>query len=252
MKKALLLLTVPLFLARCASLGGTYEKEKVQQIKKIAVIGFSYDAPLETSEHLLSALSGDENSMGPGMMGGQKMEKTLPETPYSKEVYDQFVASLKRAGWQAKSASEVRKSPSLKVFYDKPVKIGYLPLTKGDGRYEREGIPQFVHAAGVAGKQQFTQMAKELGVDTVAVVYVHAKGSQTIPMMSTIHHSASVTLQIFDPATDSQIMNFSSDGPEVAGQTKSKIGKEFTDGVQKGTLAGLDKFSQDLHKKLQQ
>jgi hypothetical protein len=247
-----MLLIVPLFLARCASMSGTYEKEKVQQINKIAVIGFSYDAPLETSDHLLSALSGDEHSMGPGMMGGQKMEKTLPETTYSKEVYDQFVTSLKSAGWQVKSASEVRKSPSLKAFYDKAVKIGYLPLTKGDGRYEREGIPQFVHAAGLAGKQQFTQMAQELGVDAVAVVYVHAKGSQTIPMISKIHHSASVMLQIFDPTTDSQIMNFSSDGPEVEGQTKTKIGKEFTDDVQKGTLAGLDKFSQDLNKKLKQ
>lgn len=187
MKKALLLSTVILFISGCASLGGTYEKEKVQKIKKIAVIGFSYDAPLETSDHVLSALSGNEKSSGPGMMEGQKWEKILPETSYSKEVYDQLTAELKKSGWKVSSAADVKKSPSVTAYYNKSVKVGYLPLEKGDGRYERSGIPQYVNAASLAGKQEFAKIAKELGVDAVAIAYVHAKGSQSIPMLSTIH-----------------------------------------------------------------
>jgi hypothetical protein len=100
--KTLVVLFMFIFITGCASLGGTYDKEKVQKVKKIALIGFSYDAPLETGDHMVSALMGNEQSSGPGMMAGQKWEKILPETPYSKEVYDQLVAGLKKDGRQEK------------------------------------------------------------------------------------------------------------------------------------------------------
>jgi hypothetical protein len=250
--KTLVVLFMFIFITGCASLGGTYDKEKVQKVKKIALIGFSYDAPLETGDHMVSALMGNEQSSGPGMMAGQKWEKILPETPYSKEVYDQLVAGLKKDGWQVKPADVVRNSPSLKAFYNKSVKVGYLPLEKGDGRFERTGIPQYIHAASLAGKQEFAKIAKELGVDAVASAYVHAKGSQSIPLISTIHHSSTTMFQIYDPVTDTLIMNFVSNGPDVEGKTKTKIGKDFEEAQHKGTLAGVDKFSDDLGKKLKQ
>lgn len=250
MRKSIFLLGAFLFIAQCATLGGTYEKEKVAKIKKIAIIGFSYDAPLETSGHMLSALKGQEHSAGPGMMAGSKMERVDKETPASKEVYDRLATNLKKTGWTVKAASDVKNSPSLKAFYNKNIKIGMLPLDQGDGRYERDGIPQYHHVASLAGDKEFAKIAKELGVDAVAVAYVRATGSQTIPFVSTISHKATVTMQIFDPAADEIIMNFSSNGKEVEGTTKTKIGKDFEAGVQKGTMASIDQFAVDLQERM--
>lgn len=251
MKKISVVLVSFLFITQCVSLGGTYEKEKVQKIKKIAVVGFSYDAPLETSSHMMSALSGKEKSAGPGLMAGQKNTYSEKETAASKEAYDHLVRNLKKTGWQVKSASDVKNSPSVKAFYSKSVKFGLLPLSQGEARYERDGVPEYVHVASLAGKQQFAKMAKELGVDAVAVAYVRATSSQTVPLISTIHHAATVTFQIFDPAADDLIMLFTSNGKEVEGQTKTKMGKEFEASVQKGALASIDQFAVDLKARIQ-
>lgn len=250
MKNNLVLIGLLLFITQCASLGGTYEKEKIQKIRKIAIVGFSYDMPLETGDHMMSALMGKEKSVGPGMMAGQKMETASNETPASRQVYDQLVANLKKTGWQVRNAEDVKNSPSVKAFYNKNVKIGYLPLAQGDGRFERDGIPQYVHVASLKGKNEFAKMAKDLGVDAVAVVYVQAKGSQTIPFVTTLKHSASFIFQIFDPNTDSLAMLYTNDGKEVEGLTKTKLGKDFETSVQKGTLASVDKFGDDLKKRL--
>jgi hypothetical protein len=252
MKKSLILLGLSLFITQCASLGGTYDKEKVGKIKKVAIVGFSYDAPLDTGDHMLSALSGKEDDVGPGLMGAGKMETAQKETPASKEVYDRLAASLKTVGWAAKPAADVKKAPSVKAFYNKAVKVGFFPLAKGESRYERDGLPQFIHVSSLAGKQEFAKMAKELGVDAIVVAYVHAKASTSIPMVTKLNHNADTMIQVFDPTTDAMIMNFSSRGEDIEGTTKTKIGKDFLAGVQKGTLAAVDKFGTDLQAKLKQ
>lgn len=250
MKNLILILGSFLFITQCASLGGRYDKEKVEKVRKIAIVGFSYDAPLETSDHLMSALSGKEHSAGPGLMAGQKAEHAEDETPESKAVYDHLALSLKKVGWRVKSAAEVKAAPSVKAYFNKAVKMGFLPLQQGHGRFEREGIPQYAHVAGLAGKQEFKKMAQDLGVDAVAVAYVQAKGSQSIPLVTKINHSAAVTIQVFDPTADELILLFSSNGKEIEGTTKTKIGQEFTAGVKKGSLASIDQFAEDLSARL--
>jgi hypothetical protein len=245
----LLTLLAPLLL-HCASLG-TFEKAKVEKIKRIAIVGFTYDAPLETSDHIGSALMGKEQSAGPGLMKGMKNEFTSGETPISKAAYDHLATVLKQEGWQVRSAADVQASPTLSAFYNKSVKVGYLPLQQGEARYEREKIPQFPHAASLAGKGEFAKIAQELKVDALAIVYVHAKGSASIPFVSKISHSADVMMNIFDPTEDKMIMNFSSGGKEVDGTTRTKIGKDFLADMQKGTLASIDQFGVDLKKRLQ-
>lgn len=239
-----------LSLTNCASLGGKYDKEKVGKIRSIAIVGFTYDAPLETSGHIMSALMGNEKKFGSGGPLDSKMDRTEGESATAKKVYDEVVANLSKAGWKVKSAEEVQASPAVKAFYAKSVKIGMLPLQSGDGRYERAGIPQYHHVASLAGKGEFAKMAKDLRVDGVAVVYVASKGSQTIPMVSKISHFATTSIQIFDPISDDLIMLSSSNGKEIGGNTKTKIGKDFLADVEKGALASIDQFGQDFRNRL--
>jgi hypothetical protein len=248
--KKIILLSLALFITQCATLGGTYEKEKVQKIKKIAVVGFTFDAPLETSDHLMSKLMGNEKDSGPGLMGSFKDEHAQKETANSKAVYENLVAGLKKVGWQIKSASEVRSSNAVANFYNKPIKIGMYPLEKGSGRYEKEGIPQYAHLSSMIGKGEFSKMAKDLGVDAIAAVHVKSQGSSSIPFVTNINHEASITMQIFDSNSDSLIMLFTSNGKKVKGSTKTKMGKEFEEDIQKGALASIDQFILDLKDRL--
>lgn len=248
--KKIILFTMALFTTHCATLGGTYEKEKVQKIKKIAVVGFSFDAPLETSDNLMSKLMGNEKDSGPGLMGSFKDEHAQKESANSKAAYEHVVSSLKKVGWQIKSDSDVRSSSVVSTFYKKPIKIGMFPLEKGSGRFEKEGIPQYAHVGSLIGKGELAKMAKDLGVDAVAAVYVKSQGSSSIPFVTNINHSASITIQIFDPVSDSVIMLFSSNGKEIKGTTKTKMGKDFEADIQKGALASIDQFVLDIKERL--
>jgi hypothetical protein len=239
-------------ITQCGSLqiGGKYDKEKVARVKSIAVVGFTADAPLDTGSHMASALLGKEET-APGTMH-TKMGNGEGESGYSIVVYDDVVKSLQKVGWKVKNATEVQSAPSIKAFNARSVKMGYLPQATGTGRFERFGIPQYAHAAALAGKGELTKFAKDLGVNAVAVVYVQAKGSQSIPLVTKINHSASVMIQIYDPTTEEMIMNFASNGEEIQGTTKTKIGKDFLDDVQKGTVASIAKFQTDLSKRLKE
>lgn len=239
-------------ITNCGSLqiGGKFDKEKVSKVRSIAIVGFSADAPLDTGAHLASALLGKEESPSGTMQ--TKMGNGEGESSYSIEVYDDVVKSLRKVGWNVKTATEVQSSPSIKSFNSRSVKVGYLPQSTGTGRFERYGIPQFAHAAALAGKGELTKFARDLGVNAVAVVYVQAKASQSIPLVTKINHSSSVMIQIYDPTTEEMIMNFASNGEEVQGTTKTKIGKDFLADVEKGTVASIGKFQTDLGKRLKE
>lgn len=239
-----------LSLTHCASLGGKYDKEKVEKIRAVAIVGFTYDAPLETSDHIMGTLMGKEKTMGGGAIMGSKTDRIEGETPTSLKVYNELVDSLKKTGWKVKSPEEVLASASVKEYYGRRVKHGMLPLEQGVGRYERKGIPQSHHVASAIGKGDFAKLARDLNVDAIVAVYVISRGTQTVPMFTKINHSASVMIQIFDPVSDDLIMLSSSNGKEVGGSTKTKIGKDFLADVEKGALASVGQFGDDFSKRL--
>jgi hypothetical protein len=250
MFKNIFILSSALLVVQCASLGGTFEKEKVLKVKSVAIVGFTYDAPLETAKHLGSMLMGNEKSSGPDLMQNTKNEFAQKETETTRKVFDAISTSLKKNGWSVRSASDTQSSAPVKEFYNKSIKVGFHPLAKGNGRYEKEGLPQYAHVSSLIDKKEFQKFAKALNVDAIVAVSVQSEATQSIPFVTKINHRADIMLRVFDPTSDQLIMLFNSSGKEVGGHTKTKMGKDFEADIEAGALASVEQFAIDLREKL--
>lgn len=235
-------------LAGCASTA--YDKAAVDKVHKVAIVAYTIDYNLDLGAGLKSALMGGEQTMG--MTG--KIENKIVETDVAKAAYEELVKQLRNTSWKVSSPEAVASSPAVKAFYERRVKVGFLPLQAKHERYERAGIPQYHHIASLKGKtpNELQAMASQLGVDALAFVYVdtnlgHAASIGGFGVGST-KYSSSMIFDLYDPRTDKTILKVTVNGePTTVEKNPKTFGGNATEA---GTFLGIEKASAQLVDKI--
>lgn len=241
-----------LALTGCGSMGGKFDKEKVQTVKSIAIVGYTLDYKMGAGDTLKSAVLGGEKTDG---MAG-KMNQRSEETALSKATFDQVAKALGGMHWRVLDADRTASSSTLKEFNARSVKIGFLPLQQRHARQERNGIPMYHHVASLAAKEpeQMKAIAKELGVDALAIVYVNTEfgtGFSVGPFgVGTYEYKSNIILDIYDSRSSELIGKVIVDGEGVK---EDKTPKAFGgDVIMANTFAGVQGASKLLTTKIKE
>jgi hypothetical protein len=228
-----------LTLAGCGTMGGKFDKAAVGQVKSVAIVGYTMDYKMDMGDTLKSAVLGGEKTDG---MAG-KTDTRSEETAISKASYEQMAKALEQLHWKVKDAEQTAASQSLKAFNARSVKTGFLPLQQRHARQERAGIPMYHHIAALAAKDpaQMKAIAKELGVDALAFVYVTTEfgtGFSVGPIgVGTYKYSSNIILDIYDPRSDQLIGKVTVNGEGVK---EDKTPKAFGgDVIMANTFSGV-------------
>lgn len=252
MKQTLGLLVLGLALTGCGSMGGKFDKTAVQNVKSIAIVGYTMDYKMGAGDTLKSAVLGGEKTDG---MAG-KMDQRSEETALSKATYDQLVKALHGMNWKVVSADDAASSSTLKAFNGKSVKTGFLPLQQRHARQERTGIPMYHHIGALAAKDpaQMKAIARELGVDALAFVYVNTEfgtGFSVGPFgVGTYEYKSNIILDIYDPLKGELIGKVTVDGEGVK---EDKTPKSFGgDVIMANTFSGVQGASKLLVSKIKE
>lgn len=252
MKQVLVFLAVSLAFTGCGSMGGKFDKAAVSNVKSIAIVGYTMDFKMGAGDTLTSAVLGGEKTQG---MGG-KMDSRSEETALSKATYEQVVKSLRGMKWKVLDADDVAASPVLKAFNARSVKTGFLPLQQRYARQEKAGVPHYHHMGAYAAKDAAAMktLARELGVDAVAFVYVTTKfgtGFSVGPFgVGTYEYSSTIIFDIYDPRSDQLIGKVVVDGEGVK---EDKAPKSFGgDVIVANSFAGVQGASSLLVSKIKE
>ncbi len=239
-------LAMAVLLTACGSMGGKFDKAAVEKVKSVAIVGYTMDYSMDLGDSLKSAVLGKEKTMG---MGG-KMDASSVESPVSKAGYDQVVKALKGASWKVIGADEAAASSTLKAFNGRSVKTGFLPLQSRHERQERTGIPHYHHIGALAAKDpaQMKAIARELGVDAVAFVYVDTNVGNSFSLgpigLGTYEYSSSMIVDIWDPRSDQIIAKLAINGDGVK---EDKTPKTFEGNVtMANTFTGVQAAARKL------
>ena len=240
MKNIFLLSLVCTALAACA----TFDKEAVSKVKKVAIVGYTFDYNMSTSKQIGSSLMGGEKSVGSGTgMNMGKIVNKIKQTPVSKSAYNHIAKELKKTGWQVLPGNKVRQSPTLKAFYNKKVKMGMWPLKQGKERYRREGIPQNHFLAGRRGEGELAKIAKELGVDALVFVYAETDIGNPLGILGPPKYSAKIMLDLMDKQGEKYIMRTSVNGDQVK---ETQAFGNFDDITEANTFRGVKQATELL------
>lgn len=136
-------------------------------------------------------------------------------------TYVEASKALRKMGWQVVSYKETLKSPSLKKYYNKKIKKGYFPLTRGRRRIEVNGIPQHYYIQGLRKSPVLDSITRELGVDALVFLYMNTNRkcmSVAGNCVNAPKYSSSVTLNAYDALRDKSLINMSFNGPKIKKQ----------------------------------
>ena len=224
MRNFLFTLSVLSLFVGCAST--QVNKEEAQKIKKVAIIGFTMDYKMGIKENFVSALKGQENTMGGNVQ--TKSTAKIFDRKLAKLTYINLTKELENVGWKVVSYKDTLKSPTLNTYYKKKVKVGYLPLNSGFERIEAKGIPQYHNIQSLKKTPKLQQIAKELGVDTLLFTYANSGYScMSVPIkgcVNTPKYFTNIIVQAYNPNTRKTIFNFSEKGPKIKAAEDLKYG----------------------------
>lgn len=216
-----------MLLANCAST--SVDKVEIKKVRRVAIVGFTLDYSMPISGRLKSLLMGNESKMGMSKVGGRIVEK-----PLSKKAYDHLNRSLNKTGWKVLSKSQTESSTTLKAYYDKKVKKGFLPLQSGHERYEASGIPQFHNIQSLKKSEKLKQIAKELKVDALIFVYTLTNASNAFSLgpiaMGKTKYNAEFIFDVYHPFLNKNILKTVHTGGKVkldSSQSKTKNKREM-------------------------
>lgn len=188
------------------------DKAALAKVRKVAVVGYTLDYNMDIKSSLTSSLLGNEKQMG--MLG--KSENKLVESPVSVAAYNRLTTALKTLNWTVLDAERVAGSRSLREFNQKSVKVGYLPLRGHHERQERTGIAQYHYLLATVGKDQtLKEIAKELGVDTLAFAHFDTSMESFALGMGSYKYHSMVQFDLYDAVTDKIIAKFTFTGEKV-------------------------------------
>ncbi len=209
-------LTTLLFLSTgCASLVNKVDKESLATVKKVAIIGFTYDQQAANSaEKLLDNVLGKNDS---GPMG--KLVGPIESKPHINHALEMTRSILEqKEKWVFLNQERVIKNPEVVKLYEKKnatIQTGVAPLKPHFYRYEASGVPQFYNIQ-FAEKAQLNSIASSLSVDALILVNISTRLSQTSVLgigVGSISSVSDIALFVYDPKRSdfTVIMNASGD-----------------------------------------
>lgn len=232
-------LALVLFLTGCAST--QIDQAGLEKVKKVAIVGFTLDYSLSQADRFKSALMGREKKMGLSKVGGRIVEKAI-----SNKAYQQLAKDLNKTRWKVAPYSRVVNAPTVKAFYNKKVKVGFLPLKSGYERYKANGVPQyhFIQALKKSGKLK--QMASEIGVDALVFVYVSAGWSKAFSLgpigFGSTKYRSNILLDVYSPFKNKNLLKKVLNGKKVVGDKAWPQNKK----LEYGSFKAIQKTSKDL------
>ena len=224
MKLRILLLTALTFLLGCATT--QINKEEAKKIRKVAIVGFTMDYKMSFKENLKSALMGNENTMGGNLQ--TKSTARVFDRKLAKLSYKSLAKELQSVGWDVLSYDRTQRSPTLKAYYNKKVKIGFMPLNRGFERIEANGIPQYHNIQSLKKTPQLEAIAKELGVDTLIFAYATSGWAcMSVPVkgcVNTPKYFTSMVVKAYNPSSKQTVFTVSEKGPKIKATDDIKYG----------------------------
>ncbi|MEM7647395.1 MAG: hypothetical protein AAF203_10830 [Pseudomonadota bacterium] len=234
------------FILLFTACGSVYDQAEVAKVKRVAVVGYTMDYNLSTTGALKSVFTGGEKKMGM-----TKVTNKVVETRVSKASYDYLVKNLKKSGWQVADPKATAKSPSLKRFYNRRVKTGFLPLQDHHERYKRNGIPRYETIAGLRGSGELSKIAKELKVDALIFVYTDTNIGNPLALIGSTNYSSKILFDVYQPRGEKFILRMSVQGDSI---DEMKDVGSFDNVTQSNSFKGFqkacNKLMSDLKKKI--
>lgn len=217
----LFLLTASLLgLGACAGAVNKVDRDSLASVRSMAIVGFTYDQQLANSgSTLLDQALGKNDTAGFG-----KIIEKIEAKPHVEEAYRRLKQSLAKKGWSMAELPRLTENPELKALYEKKnatIQTGVTPLPPHFYRYEVAGIPQF-YTLQFADHERLNSLAKNLGVDALAIAFAKTRLSQTSVLGIGVGKIGSVTdlaLLVYDPRRSdfTVVMNATGDESETKG-----------------------------------
>ena len=141
--KKLIVLLVLIGSVGCSSLVDKVEKDKNDTVKKVAIVGLTFDR--EKSSDALGMIS--------GLLGGSKGNEMHYVAP-TGDKYADAIYSLISKRMQEKmhvevtAQNKVSTNPQIQNYYNeknKTIQLGVLPIAESFDRLEANGIPMFYY-----------------------------------------------------------------------------------------------------------
>jgi len=250
MYKIVMTLFSTALLIGCA--GGQLKVEEAKRIKKVAIVGFTMDYTMSFNENLKSTLKGEQSNEGrPG--GIVTIDGSFGKAdPLAAYTYNEAFKSLSKMGWDVLSYKETLRSPSLKKYYNRKVKKGYFPLTRGKKRLGLNGIPQHYYIQGLRKSPVLDAITKELKVDALVFLYSNTN-KKCIGVagncVNTPKYSSNILFNTYDALSDKTLINMNFNGPKVK---KLKSPYQNLSKIKSSMLASNKKAFDGFAKKLNQ
>ena len=213
----------------CASLVDKTDKEALQNVKSMAIVGFTFDQQEANSEKTVTDNILGNNDVG--MMG--KLHIDLKESKVSNYAYELATKTLQsKLGFKVLAQAKTAANPEVAKLFarkDATFQSGVDPLKRQSYRYEAKGIPQAYYVP-TGDKETLNTLAKSLGVDAIVVVRSNIRLAQSSVMgigVGSISSTNDVSALVYDPRRQDFIVIANVSGDEVS--TKSSAFMGFAD-----------------------
>ncbi len=202
------MISLVLIASSCAGLVDKTDKEALQKVRSVAIVGFTFDQQEANSGKTLTDNLLGANDMGP--MG--KINVDVTESKIANYAYELAALTFQsKLGFKVLPQAKTAANAEVAKFYaakDATFQTGVDPLMKQTYRYEAKGIPQayYVH---FASKEKLNALAKSLGVDAIVLVRSKTRIAQSSVMgigVGSISSVNDVSALVYDPRTSDFIV----------------------------------------------
>jgi hypothetical protein len=223
MKTYVGLISMALILTACS--GGQVKRERLQHVKRVAIVGLDLEQQKPVSGMDLAGLMlGKKGS-------GSAEHKMAIESAHAEQVYNDLTAKLSRSsGWQVMKQADLKKHPAYtKLFREKTEGMQSRPAVHE--RYEIYRAPGVLDTWPVMllEEAQSKALAKELGVDALvyAKAQVNLNNSSLFSSMigkGEFKPSSNLSLYVTEGVSGEKILVQTTEGPEVEKGASNTMG----------------------------